>query len=124
MILVNLSSLVNFDRKFGQKQWYLKNIYVKTTWGWQRHTWIIIQPYSILMYQDVTKYMIDFDNKWYCMIMTNSPWWHINTYVSLVIFSGVALAVNDFSSGIMSASAGDDNSTKELKGLLFFVWNC
>ena len=76
------------------------------------------------MYQDVTKYMIDFDNKWYCMIMTNSPWWHINTYVSLVIFSGVALAVNDFSSGIMSASAGDDNSTKELKGLLFFVWNC
>ncbi|XP_027040571.1 uncharacterized protein LOC113668813 [Pocillopora damicornis] len=30
--------------------------------------------------------------------------------------NGVALAVNDFSSGIMSASAGDDNSTKELKG--------
>ncbi|CAH3136867.1 unnamed protein product [Pocillopora meandrina] len=28
----------------------------------------------------------------------------------------VALAVNDFSSGIMTASAGDDNSTKELKG--------
>ncbi|CAH3164701.1 unnamed protein product [Pocillopora meandrina] len=28
----------------------------------------------------------------------------------------VALAVNDFSSGIMTASAGGDNSTKELKG--------
>ena len=30
-------------------------------------------------------------------------------------------AVNDFSSGIMMASAhGNDNSTKELKGFLFF----
>ncbi|CAH3169792.1 unnamed protein product, partial [Pocillopora meandrina] len=26
------------------------------------------------------------------------------------------IAVNDFSSDIMTASAGDDNSTKELKG--------
>ena len=33
--------------------------------------------------------------------------------------SGVAVAVNDFSSGIMTASAGDDNSTKELKGFVF-----
>ncbi|XP_066030805.1 uncharacterized protein [Pocillopora verrucosa] len=29
----------------------------------------------------------------------------------------VALAVDNFSSGIMTASAGDDNSTKELKGI-------
>ena len=27
--------------------------------------------------------------------------------------------MNDFSSGIMTASAGDDNSTKELKGFVF-----
>ena len=57
------------------------------------------------------------------MIMTVLPWWHIYIYVSLVILnflwiSGVALAVNDFSSGIMTASAGDDNSTKELKGFV------
>ena len=32
--------------------------------------------------------------------------------------SGVALAENDFSSGIMTASAGGDNSTKELKGFV------
>ncbi|XP_066030031.1 uncharacterized protein [Pocillopora verrucosa] len=32
------------------------------------------------------------------------------------VLKGVALAVNDFSSGIMTASTGDDNSTKELKG--------
>ena len=31
---------------------------------------------------------------------------------------GVALAVNDLSSDIMTASAGDDNSTKELKGFV------
>ena len=57
------------------------------------------------------------------MIMTILPWWHIYTYVSLVILnflwiSGVALAVNDLSSGIMTASTGDDNSTKELKGFV------
>ncbi|XP_066030028.1 sorting nexin-6-like [Pocillopora verrucosa] len=34
---------------------------------------------------------------------------------------GVALAVNDLSSGIMTASTGDDNSTKELKGTLFQI---
>ena len=57
------------------------------------------------------------------MIMTILPWWHIYTYVSLVILNflwilGVALAVNDLSSDIMTASAGDDNSTKELKGFV------
>ena len=32
--------------------------------------------------------------------------------------SGVTLAENDFSSGIMTASASGDNSTKELKGFV------
>ena len=32
------------------------------------------------------------------------------------VFLGVALAVADFSSAVMTASAIDDNSTKELKG--------
>ena len=57
------------------------------------------------------------------MIMTILPWWHIYIYVSLVILNflwilGVALAVNDLSSGIMTASTGGDNSTKELKGFV------
>ena len=32
------------------------------------------------------------------------------------MFLGVALAVADFSGAVMTASAIDDNSTKELKG--------
>ena len=73
------------------------------------------------MLQNVCLFLLTYGNVWLCM--TISPWWHIYTCVSLVILnsvriSGVALAVNDFSSGIMSASAGDDNSTKELKGFV------
>jgi len=36
----------------------------------------------------------------------------------------VALALNDLSSSLMTASAGDDNSTKELKGFVIFVMMC
>ena len=73
------------------------------------------------MLQNVWLFLLTYDNVWLCM--TISPWWHIYTCVSLVILnsvqiSGVALAVNNFSSGIMSASAGGDNSTKELKGFV------
>ena len=35
--------------------------------------------------------------------------------------SGVSLAINDFSSGIMTASAVDENSTNELKGCVTFL---
>ena len=39
----------------------------------------------------------------------------------------MALALNDLSSSLMTASAGDDNSTKELKGFVIFFndvhWN-
>ena len=73
------------------------------------------------MLQNVWLFLLTYGNVWLCM--TISPWWHIYTCVSLVILnsvriSGVALAVNNFNSGIMSASAGDDNSTKELKGFV------
>ena len=73
------------------------------------------------MLQNVWLFLLTYDNVWLCM--TISPWWHIYTCVSWVILnsvriSGVALAVNNFSSGIMSASAGGDNSTKELKGFV------
>ena len=58
--------------------------------------------------------MYDYDN------LTTTAYLYICKFgngISLWI-SGVALAVNDFSSGIMTASAGDDNSTKELKGFV------
>jgi len=44
--------------------------------------------------------------------------------VFLCCVAGVALALNDLSSSLMTASAGDDNSTKELKGFVIFVMMC
>lgn len=38
--------------------------------------------------------------------------------------AGVALAVNDFSSSVLTASTGDDNSTKELKGSVSYFMMC
>ena len=38
--------------------------------------------------------------------------------------AGVALALNDLSSSIMTASTGDDNSTKELKGFVSYFMMC
>ena len=38
--------------------------------------------------------------------------------------AGVALALNDLSSSLMTASAGDDNSTKELKGFVSYFTMC
>ena len=38
--------------------------------------------------------------------------------------AGVALSLNDLSSSLMTASAGDDNSTKELKGFVSYFTMC
>jgi len=38
--------------------------------------------------------------------------------------AGVALALSDLSSSLMTASAGDDNSTKELKGFVSYFMMC
>ena len=38
--------------------------------------------------------------------------------------AGVALAVNDFSSAVMTASTGDDKGTKELKGFVLRTLVC
>ena len=72
-----------------QKVWLFLIIY-DNVWLWQSH------HDGIFIYKIICKFG-NFEFLW---------------------ISGVALAMNDFSSGIMTASAGDDNSTKELKGFV------
>ena len=74
------------------------------------------------MLQNIWLFLITYDNVWLWQSHHNGIFVHV--YVSLVIlnffmnFRCCIIAVNDFSSDIMTASAGDDNSTKELKGFV------